>query len=262
VVTYRVGTGLQGNVAERSEFKLRQNLGLIDKVDAPLCAVGGSDQESIESLRESAPASVLCLARAVSLNDFANLASQNSKVWQAISYRKENGYSRAEKIAVTIVPASGLKNDTLLGDVRDFLQAAASPGVKVFVENFESVCVKIGIKFHYDAQRFDSEQIENTLHNVLNSSLALKNRSLGEALYRSELYALVERVQGVSNSHISLALDATESDFSNLHPPMFVTAPGGVVKTIKPYPHQVVYLSESPSNIIFTPIANTVGGEA
>ena len=262
VVTYRVGTGLQGNVAARSEFKLRKNLGMVGKVDAPLVAVGGSNQESIESLRESAPASVLCLARAVSLNDFAHLASQNSKVWQAISYRKENGYSRAEKIGVSIVPASGLKNDTLLGDVRDFLQAAASSGVKVFVENFESVCVKIGVKFYYDAQRFDLEQIESTLYSVLNSSLNLKNRSLGEALYRSELYALVEGVLGVSNSHISVALDPVRSDFSNAQSPMLVSAPGGVVKTIKPYPHQVVYVSESSNSITLTPIANTQGGEA
>jgi hypothetical protein len=57
-ITHRKGNGLSGNLAAGPHY-------LVAQVRQPLPATGGNDMETLEALRENAPATVLTLERAV-----------------------------------------------------------------------------------------------------------------------------------------------------------------------------------------------------
>ena len=72
--TYRVGTGIAGNVAaDALSTPLDRPLGL-KAVTNPLAATGGVDPETAVHARRSIPVAVLTLGRVVSLSDYADFA--------------------------------------------------------------------------------------------------------------------------------------------------------------------------------------------
>src|SRR5581483_7431061 len=75
VATYRVGSGLAGRVgAGALANPLDRPPGLV-AVANPLPAEGGADPETVDAARSGAPRTVRTFGRAVSLQDFAELAT-------------------------------------------------------------------------------------------------------------------------------------------------------------------------------------------
>lgn len=199
-VRYRVGSGLAGNVPAGSLEKPVNPHPLIDTVRQPLQAAGGGDMEDVAALRENAPATLLALERAVSLSDFSNLAAAHSSVWQAKAYRRLLHGGRTQSIKVVIVPADGVSSPEIGKAIQSFLQKQALPGIQVTVENFSRILfrLKVTVRVRYDA--FIAAEVEQTVASALADHFSLKNRKLGEHLYQSEVFKIVESIRGVENS--------------------------------------------------------------
>jgi hypothetical protein len=84
-VTYRVGVGSAGNIAENSLAKNTLTGSYNVTVNQIGVGTGGADQESTDSIRINAPRALRTLRRAVSLKDYAYLALQVSGVSKANS---------------------------------------------------------------------------------------------------------------------------------------------------------------------------------
>lgn len=72
--TYRVGGGTRGNVAANRINKIIGSIPAGITATNPLAASGGADRESTGSIRRNAPKAASTLLRAVTPDDFANLA--------------------------------------------------------------------------------------------------------------------------------------------------------------------------------------------
>jgi hypothetical protein len=83
--SYRVGGGDEGNVPAASLNYIATNSVSGLSVNNQTAAVGGSDEESTDSIRLNAPASLKSLNRAVSLLDYASLALQVTGIAKAIA---------------------------------------------------------------------------------------------------------------------------------------------------------------------------------
>jgi hypothetical protein len=90
--TYRIGGGVIGNVATGTiKYILTNAVNGLSVLNQDVstagdgAATGGADQESTDSIRINAPASVRTLNRAVSLSDYAALVTQVSGVAKAIA---------------------------------------------------------------------------------------------------------------------------------------------------------------------------------
>lgn len=199
-VRYRVGSGLGGNLPAGSLEKPVKPHRLVTAVLQPINAAGGGDMEDVAALRENAPATLLVLERAVSLSDFAHLAVAQSSVWQAKAYSQILHGGRTESVRVVIVPAGGVRSEEINEATRSYLQKHTLPGVQVAVENFNPVLVdmKIVVRVRYDA--FVAEDVKKAVAAALVDHFTLKKRKLGEHLYLSEVFKVVERVNGVENS--------------------------------------------------------------
>ena len=199
-VRYRVGSGTAGNLPAESLEKPVNKHPLVAAVLQPLPSTGGGDMESVASLRENAPPTVLALERAVSLSDFSHLAAAQSSIWQAKAYREILHGGRLERVKVIIVPAGGVSSDVLEGDVEAMLRMHAPPGVHVTVDAFEARRFDLSVTVRVKTGEFLADEVEQAVISTLKDRFALKNRKLGAHLYLSEIYKVVEGVQGVENS--------------------------------------------------------------
>jgi hypothetical protein len=246
VVTYRTGTGLAGNVPAGSLVKPVKPHVLIDKVRQPLTASGGNDRESIDSLRTNAPAALFTLGRAVSLDDYARLTERNAGVWQARSFRLPNQGAQQERIEVVVVPAGGGALGELAAGLRDFLESNDLPGASVNIVNHLPVPFDLIVIAQVDSTQYVPEQVAANVRQALLDAFALKKRRLGQPLYASEIYQVVEGVTGVANSDCVIG----DGTFDTHDPaPQVLRSSGGVIRLILPQTDQVLILDEGVSTL-------------
>ena len=215
-VRYRVGSGLAGNVPVGGLEKPVNPHPLIEAVRQPLQAAGGGDMEDVASLRENAPSTLLALERAVSLSDFSHLAAAQSSVWQAKAYSQILHGGRTESVKVVIVPAGGVPSQDISDAIGSFLQSHALPGVQVEPEDFKPNRFGVKAIVRVKTDEFVAEEVEKEVISALSDHFTLKNRRLGEHLYLSEVYKVVEGVQGVENSICVLNDDNDNNDDNTL----------------------------------------------
>ncbi len=197
---YRVGSGIVGNLVAGSLEKPVNPHPLVESVKQWQPAAGGGDMESLTSLRENAPPSLLALERAVSLSDFAHLSTSQSGIWQARAYNEVLHGGRIEIVKVIIVPAGGVKADETKKELTRFLQQHSLPGVQVLVGDFISRLFDLTVTIRVDSDAYILSEIEDAVEIALIDHFTLSRRKLGEQLYLSEIYKIVEAVEGVENS--------------------------------------------------------------
>ncbi|MFP5285359.1 MAG: hypothetical protein ACLGI9_06450, partial [Thermoanaerobaculia bacterium] len=137
-VSFRVGTGLAGNLPPGSLTKPARPNARVDAAAQPLDATGGNDREDVASLKAQAPKSVLTLERAVSLSDFGALAARQASVWQAKAFALPTGGGRHASVEVVVVPAGGGPLGPLAADLTSFLTTNALPGIDLRVSAYEA----------------------------------------------------------------------------------------------------------------------------
>ena len=209
-VRYRIGSGLSGNVPVAGLEQPVNPHPLIEAVYQPLPAAGGGDMEDLASLRENAPSTLLALERAVSLSDFSHLAAAQSSVWQAKAYRQIFHGGRTESVRVVVVPAGGVQSPEINEAIRSFLQKHALPGVQVHVDDCVKEYFSLSVTVRVKTDEFIVEEVEKAVTSALADHFTLKNRKLGQHLYLSEVYKVVEGIQGVENSICVLNSDQAE----------------------------------------------------
>lgn len=202
-IQYRVGAGRHGNVKAGSLVMPVHPHPLVAEVKQPFDAQGGEDKEQPEVLRERAPATLLALERAVSLTDFENLAMSRPDVWQARALQRHDSSSGFTRIQVVVIPAGGGSlntTDPLKPRIESFLQRHAVPFVCIEVIGFREKIVSLDVEVRVDYAKFDPGKIVEQVRSALFDALSIEKRRIGQALYLSELYQVVESIEGVEDS--------------------------------------------------------------
>lgn len=208
-VSFRVGTGLAGNLAPGSLEKPARPHPRVAAVRQLLAATGGNDREEVASLKEQAPASVLTLERAVSLADFAALAARQASVWQARAFALPTGGGRHASLEVVVVPAGGGPLGPLAADLQSFLLAHAVPGIDLKVSPYEPRPFDLEVEIEVRAAEFDRDEVRRNVEAALLDAFSLRRRALGADLFVSEIYKVVEAIQGVESSLAAIGGDRT-----------------------------------------------------
>jgi hypothetical protein len=260
-VRYRVGTGLVGNTAANSLDKLVRPHSLVKGVRQPLPAEGGNDMESVPALRDTAPASLLTLERAVSLIDYANLATSQSSIWQAHAFARSSSLGRQQNIEIVIVPANGATLDeklnpiispNFLAEQRAFLLRHAPYGIALTISPFEPVFINFTITVRIKSAEYNPPEVIERVRVVLLATFTLRRRRLGQALQRSEVYKVVEDVVGVENSDCDISFP-DKGEMKMADRPHRVVEKDHSIQSIIPKPKQVIYLHPEHSFIKVNP---------
>lgn len=247
-IVARFGNGAKGNLAALSLDKLKKPHALLDQVIQPAAATGGGDLEPIESLRESAPASVLTLQRAVSVSDYAALAQRLSSVWQARAFPLPDLPGASDRIQVVLVPVGGGDLGELATSVGAYLHGRGRPGVEVLINRYRAIAIALILHLRIDAQGFDPDLVVDAVGTALEDAFSLYRSRLGEPLFRAQVYAVVEAIAGVESVDVDINPGPfVDEDGSVIAPETLNVYRGsdGSVRRLSPAPDQLIYINSN-----------------
>jgi len=99
-----------------------------------------------------------------------------------------------------IVPAGGVAPTDVEIEVKNYLQKHALPNVQVTVSNFKALLFDLDLTIRIKVEEFIAAEVEAAVSAAISEHFSLRNRKLGQHLYLSEVYKIVEAIQGVENS--------------------------------------------------------------
>jgi hypothetical protein len=199
---YRVGSGLAGNLAAgRLTTVMTPVLG-VTAVANPVAASGGSDAETLEDMRASAPQSIRTLDRVVSLSDFEVFARRFRGIGKALATELRVGM---RSVVLLTIATTGLESPVAGSDTIEDLRAAlalvSAPRRLVRIEGFDELAAQVGIGLASDAA-YRRDDVEAAVKAVLAAAFSREARGFGEALHESEVLAEVQKVEGVIAARI------------------------------------------------------------
>jgi phage-related baseplate assembly protein len=171
--------------------------------------VGGSDPESLSSMRFSIPKGAQIRERAVTIEDYQALALQVPGVAKAVAYGQI--YSA---VNVTVAPVGGnLDSPSFMAAVRrnvqDYLESRILIGSKVYVEDAQWTDFWIQLDLHV-LDGFSQEQTQKDVEQSIRNAFAFDNMDLEEKVTIGEIYRRATRIEGVDWVDVT-ALNTTDS---------------------------------------------------
>jgi Baseplate J-like protein len=214
---YQSGGGSRGNRAFGTIVELKTTLPYIDRVTNPQAAAGGADAETMEALKARAPRMVRHGGRAVTLEDYEDLAMLASPevarvMCIPLKQLSENPLDMERTpgtVSVLIVPESQdvkpLPSLELLDRVQNYLSARALSTVNLEVVG--PLYVKVALDVEVSLTSLEEvEAVKKAIHLALQQFLhplrgGFDGRGwpFGRAPHRSDFYALLEAVPRVDH---------------------------------------------------------------
>lgn len=250
---HRVGTGLHGNRVPPFSFKepLSSNP-WVEAIHQPFQPQGGSDKEDISNIRQSAPAHLKTLDRAVTVKDYVSLAKRHSSIIKAHA-SKVIRPGRDVGIDVTIMPADGSDPGEILKQyIKTFLQTHSLPGIYLGVQGFRRVTIAVSGVIRMDRVTFDEETVLNNVTTHLIHQFDVTRRDLGQSLYIGDIIGSIESVKGVAGTRqVTLTINGqTTPDGTPAidHQIKRQLPAEGPIRALHAYGDQVIFI-ESPQAI-------------
>ena len=201
VVNYRFGVGAAGNVgagAVRSLVMGGELMGKIASVTNPAPMSGGSDPETIESMRRNIPRSLRALERAVTLDDHESLAIDVGGVGKASA-----SATTPSSVLLAIAPFGGGSASTeLKAEVDKYVTERTMIGTTVTM--VDPVYVPIYITFAVEVNpRARRTTVSNNVRKVVESLLAFDSVEFGMKVTKAPFFHKVVDVSGVDYVEIT-----------------------------------------------------------
>ena len=229
---YRTGGGSAGNCATGAVAQLKTSIPYVDSVANPAPARGGADAETIASLRERGPRAIRHRDRAVTIEDYEDLAMLASpEVARAkcvplrdLSLDPDGARMRLGVVSVVIVPraahAKPLPSLVLLERVANHLDARRLPVVDLRVVGPDYVRVDIATEVAVtaidraaDVRSRVIEALTGFLH-PLTGGFDGAGWDFGRRPYDSDLLRCISAVPGVDHVNALTVTDKPDRDGS------------------------------------------------
>jgi predicted phage baseplate assembly protein len=201
---YRVGNGAAGNVGADSISHVLTEDDRVTSVRNPMPARGGTDPESTEHVRRVAPSAFRIQERAVTPEDYAEVAERHREVQRAAATVRWTGSWRT--IFLTVDRFGGRPVDPQFEqDIRLHLERYRLAGHDVEIDGPQfvpleiemTVCVEPGY-FRGDVKAALLEVFSNTTRpDGQRGVFHPDNFTFGQPVYLSALYAAAQKVEGV-----------------------------------------------------------------
>jgi len=223
---YQTGGGSAGNRAAGSIVQLKSTVPYVDKVTNTEAAAGGADAEAIDSVLDRVPREVRHGGRAVTSEDFedlAKLASPEVARVKCVPLANLTVDPLGEQppipgdVSVIVVPRSietkPLPSLELIGRVEDHLATVAAPTVRFSVVG--PLYIRVDVKAEVGLTTIEGataviadieQRVASFLH-PLTGGLDGTGWDFGRRPHESDFYALIEAIPGVD--HIR-SLDVSE----------------------------------------------------
>jgi uncharacterized phage protein gp47/JayE len=202
VAGYRHGAGVGGRVRARALTNLLDRPTGLKAVANALPADGGADRESLAQARQNAPATVLTFGRAVSLRDFAALATATGEVAKARATWVWRGASRVVHLTVA-AQGGGRFSGPGLARIHGAMTARRDPNHALLVDNFARVPIVLAATLHVHPDHVAARVAAEARAAVL-AALSFEALAFAQPIHLSDVYRVLQDVAGVVASDINL----------------------------------------------------------
>jgi uncharacterized phage protein gp47/JayE len=195
--TYRVGTGLDGQVNEEQISMLMSYPLGVKGVINPLSATGAADPEERDQARQNAPLTVLTLDRIVSLRDYEDFARAYAGIGKARADWVWKGEHKM--IHVTVAASDGGGVDTsssLYTNLTAAIDGARHAQHQVQVDSYREVLFGVEARVKVDTGYITEDVLED-VKDALEDAFSFDSRDFGQPVFLSEIISVIQAVEGV-----------------------------------------------------------------
>lgn len=213
IVNYRKGVGARGNIPANSITQIQNSPSVYISEILSSVAVGGSNVESIESLRNNIPNSFATQDRAVSLSDYKALVLQVAGVAKGTaSYSSGTVTIYAAPFTedyLTYSSASLSVSADLQTDIVEYYEPRQMIGASVTAASaINLTAVNITATVNVLSGYIASKVAEN-VETALNTLFEFENVFFNQTLSKGQIYRTILNVPGVD--YVTLSLPSTET---------------------------------------------------
>lgn len=210
-INYRTGGGAAGNI-QANTIVTQDSLGFVSSVNNVASFSGGSDEQSIEQLRELIPASLRTLDRAVSETDFSDIIVANfSEVFAAST--EANTTDAGVDLNIYVVPKgqgiSKISENTLLSTkISNYIDRRKMVTVQFQILDAFSIDTLITLEINVNdtsSRTTVSQTVQTSLLNFFNlttGGTSGSGVSFAQEILLKDIYDLVAKVDGVSRVEV------------------------------------------------------------
>jgi hypothetical protein len=224
-ITYRVTAGPNGNKA--TNFSLSDNLGAVNGYGSSITPTitvvetgySGAEAETIEEIRYRAPRAYQTQDRAITINDFKTLITQEFQTVKSVYvYGGEQVTDYPRYGTVYIVPTTftgNLLSDVEKIDIEQYLKVRTALGVtpKVIDPNYLYVNVYTTVKYEANITNLSASDIESAV------KVAIQNFNTNQlSEFNSEL-SLSRLETAINDADTSIVTNQTELTLRKLYQP-------------------------------------------
>ncbi|MBA2362620.1 MAG: putative baseplate assembly protein [Chloroflexia bacterium] len=207
---YRVGNGTRGNIGAEALGHVVTNEAAVRGIRNVMPASGGTEPESIEHARQSAPSAFRTQERAVTPDDYARIAERHPEVQRAAATIRWTGSWRT--VFLTVDRLGGVPVDPVFEEqMRDFLEPFRMAGFDLEIDGPRSVSLAIEMTVCVGPNYFRGD-VRSALLDLFSNRLLPDGRrgvfhpdnfTFGQPVYLSRLYAAAQAVAGVVSVRIT-----------------------------------------------------------
>lgn len=198
VASYRVGTGLAGQVAAgRLGTLLTRPLG-VKGVTNPIAASGAEDPETRDQARQNAPLTVLTLDRIVSLRDYRDFARAFAGVGKARSEQLWRGETRLVHLSVAAADGGRVEaGSDLFVNLQQAIAERSDAHQPFALQSFEPLAFGLEARVLVDAPRHLPEEVFPVVRAALLAAFSFEARDFAQPVTADEVIAVIQGVAGV-----------------------------------------------------------------
>ncbi|MEO5558141.1 MAG: putative baseplate assembly protein [Dokdonella sp.] len=196
---YRTALGSAGNVrAGQITLATDKPLGVRGVLN-PICASGGADPDTLEQARVNAPLAVTALDRLVSIQDYADFARGFAGIGKAAVIGLHDGFK-----SVVHVTIAGIEDEPIDATSDLFVNLVAAlrtygdPHLPVRVQVRRALSLMLQASVAIDPD-YRWEEVQPRVRQALLDRFGFAARELSQPVFKSQILAAIESVQGVEH---------------------------------------------------------------
>lgn len=206
---YRTGIGTSGNVDIGKISQLVSRPLGVKAVNNPIAATGGADRESRDQARANVPLAATSLGRIVSVQDYADFARRFAGIGKASSAYLSDSHQQV--VHLTIAGQDNIPIDPTSNLYLDLLQSLhtyGDPGEPLLLAlaDVKLLVISARVSIHAD---YLFDDVAAALRSALLDAFSFARRNLGQPVFESEVFSVMQQVAGVAYVDIDI-LDAIE----------------------------------------------------
>lgn len=223
-VSYTVSSGEAGNLPENSFIVFESNPSGELIIQGITASTGGSDGESVESIRAALQSVIRTQNRAVTLQDYRDLALTVNGVYDAVvSYEANTGSPSSGSGSVTVYPLPFVQDylnlttfaldvpEEMQIEIRSLLTANSVLGISVdVVEQLPLVATNISADIIVN-DRYVNKWVKLDVETALDSLLDFQAVEFGKELRTGDVYRAIMNIEGVDSVDLTALVMVSDS---------------------------------------------------